>query len=51
VQGFAFLAAFVLLVSPLRRWSPGARLRSGLNIAGGSLFVMLAARLAWPDRH
>ena len=51
VQGFAFLAAFVLLVAPLRRWSPGARLRSGLNIAGGSLFVMLAARLAWPDRH
>ena len=50
VQGFAFLAAFVLLVAPLRRWSPGRRLRSGLNLAGGGLFVLLAARLAWPER-
>jgi threonine/homoserine/homoserine lactone efflux protein len=51
VQGFAFLAAFVLLVAPLRRWSPSRRLRGALNTAGGSLFVMLAARLAWPERH
>jgi len=51
VQGFAFLGAFVLLVAPLRRWSPGSRLRSALNAAGGSLFVLLAARLAWPERH
>ena len=51
VQGFAFLVAFVLLVAPLRRWSPSARLRGALNTAGGSLFVLLAARLAWPERH
>ena len=50
VQGFAFLAGFVLLVAPLRRGSPCARLRSVLNAAGGSLFVLLAARLAWPER-
>ncbi len=51
VQGFAFLAAFVLLVAPLRRWSPSLRLRSVLNAAGGGLFVLLAVRLAWPERH
>lgn len=51
VQGFVFLAAFVLLVAPLRRWSPGACLRSWLHAAGGSLFVLLAARLAWPERN
>ena len=50
VQGLLFLVAFVLLVAPLRRWSPGRRVRSGLNAAGGSLFVLLAARLGWPDR-
>ena len=50
VQGLLFLVAFVLLVAPLRRWSPGRRMRSGLNAAGGSLFVLLAARLGWPDR-
>ena len=49
VQGLLFLVAFVLLVAPLRRWSPGRRVRSGLNAAGGSLFVLLAARLAWPE--
>ncbi len=48
-QGLLFLAAFVLLVAPLRRWSPGRRVRNGLNAAGGSLFVLLAARLAWPE--
>jgi threonine/homoserine/homoserine lactone efflux protein len=51
VQGFAFLAGFVLLVAPLRRWSPSRRLRSVLNASGGGLFVLLAARLAWPERH
>ena len=51
VQGFAFLAAFVLLVAPLRRWAPSRRLRAALNAAGGGLFVLLAARLAWPERH
>ena len=50
VQGLLFLVAFVLLVAPLRRWSPGRRVRSGLNAAAGSVFVLLAARLAWPDR-
>ncbi|MBC7734125.1 MAG: LysE family translocator [Bacteriovorax sp.] len=50
VQGFAFLAGFVLLVAPLRRGAPSRRLRSVLNAAGGSLFVLLAARLAWPER-
>ena len=49
VQGLLFLIAFVLLLAPLRRWSPGRRVRSGLNAAGGSLFVLLAARLAWPE--
>jgi threonine/homoserine/homoserine lactone efflux protein len=44
------LAAFVLLDALLRRWSPGWRLRSGLNLADGGLFVLLAARLAWPER-
>ena len=50
VQGLLFLVAFVLLVAPMRHWSPGWRVRSGLNAAAGSLFVLLAARLAWPDR-
>ena len=50
VQGLLFLVAFVLLVAPLRRWSPGRRVRSGLHVAAGSVFVLLAARLAWPDR-
>ena len=49
VQGLLFLVAFVLLLAPLRRWSPGRRVRSGLNAVGGSLFVLLAARLAWPE--
>ena len=51
VQGFVFLAGFVLLVAPLRRWSPSRRLRSALNAVGGGLFALLAARLAWPERH
>jgi threonine/homoserine/homoserine lactone efflux protein len=50
VQGFAFLAALVLLAAPLRRWSPGRRIRAGLNAVGASLFVLLAVRLAWPER-
>ena len=49
VQGFLFLAVLVALVAPLRRWSPGRRLRGGLNAAGGGLFMLLAARLAWPE--
>jgi threonine/homoserine/homoserine lactone efflux protein len=50
VQGFLFLAAFVLLVSPLRRWRPGDRAQRALHLAGGGLFAALAARLAWSAR-
>ena len=46
VQGFAFLAAFVLLVAPLRRWQPAAWTRRALHGVGGALFVGLAVRLA-----
>jgi threonine/homoserine/homoserine lactone efflux protein len=46
VQGFAFLAAFVLLVAPLRRWQPSAWTRRALHGAGGALFAGLAVRLA-----
>jgi threonine/homoserine/homoserine lactone efflux protein len=50
VQGFAFLAAFVLLVAPLRRWQPRPAITRGVHIAGGSLFALLAARLALVER-
>ncbi len=50
VQGFAFLAAFALLVAPLRRWQPRPALTRGLHIAGGGLFSLLAARLALAER-
>jgi threonine/homoserine/homoserine lactone efflux protein len=50
VQGFLFLAAFVLLVAPLRRWQPGPGLRRGLNLASGGVFALLAARLAVAER-
>jgi threonine/homoserine/homoserine lactone efflux protein len=50
VQGFAFLALFVLLVAPLRRWTPRPGIARALNIAGGSLFALLAARLAQAER-
>ncbi len=46
VQGFAFLAAFVLLVAPLRRWQPAAWVRCALHGVGGALFAGLAIRLA-----
>ncbi len=46
VQGLAFLAAFVWLVAPLRRWQPAAWARSALHGMGGALFVGLAVRLA-----
>jgi threonine/homoserine/homoserine lactone efflux protein len=46
VQGFAFLAIFVLLVAPLRRWQAPAAVARGLHLVGGSLFTLLAARLA-----
>jgi threonine/homoserine/homoserine lactone efflux protein len=50
LQGFAFLALFVLLVAPLRRWQPRPAVARTLNIAGGSLFALLAARLAFAER-
>jgi threonine/homoserine/homoserine lactone efflux protein len=50
VQGYAFLALFVLAVAPLRRWQPRAAVTRGLNLAGGGLFALLAARLALAQR-
>ena len=50
VQGFAFLAIFVLLIAPLRRWQPRPALMRGLHLAGGGLFALLAARLALAER-
>ncbi len=46
VQGFAFLAAFVLLVAPLRHVPARPRAARALNLAGAGLFGLLAARLA-----
>ena len=50
VQGFAFLALFVLLVAPLRRWQPRPAVTRGLHLAGGGLFALLATRLALTER-
>jgi threonine/homoserine/homoserine lactone efflux protein len=50
VQGFAFLAAFVLLVAPLRRWQPGAWTQRALHGAAGTLFAVLAVRLALAEK-
>lgn len=50
VQGFAFLALFVLLVAPLRRWQAPAAVTRGVQVAGGSLFALLAVRLALAER-
>lgn len=50
VQGFAFLAAFVLLVAPLRRWQPGAWTQRALHGAAGTLFAALAVRLALTEK-
>jgi len=49
-QGFAFLAAFVWLVAPLRRWQPASWARRALHGAGGALFASLAIRLALTER-
>lgn len=51
LQSFVFLAVFVALVAPLRRWQPGARVRAALLAAGGSLFALLAGRLALAARE
>ncbi|MEO8081394.1 MAG: LysE family translocator [Caldimonas sp.] len=48
--GFAFLALFVFLVAPLRRWRPSVRWRRLMNASGGVLFAGLAARLALAER-
>jgi len=50
VQGTAFLAAFVLLVAPLRRWRPSARVERSIQGLGGGLFMALAAKLALAPR-
>ena len=50
VQGLVFLAAFVLLVAPLRRWQPQPAVTRGVQFAGGGLFALLAARLALAER-
>jgi len=50
VQGWAFLAAFVLLVAPLRRWQPAVWVRPALHGVGGALFAGLAMRLAVAER-
>lgn len=50
VQGFAFLASFVLLMAPLRRWQAPAAVARGLQLVGGSLFALLAARLALAEQ-
>jgi threonine/homoserine/homoserine lactone efflux protein len=50
VQGYAFLAAFVVLVAPLRRWQPKDWTRRALNGASGLLFGALALRLALTEK-
>lgn len=50
VQGFAFLAAFVLLVAPLRRWQPAPWTQRALHGASGALFAALAVRLTLTER-
>ena len=51
VQGALFLVGFVLLVAPLARSRPSATTLRILNAAGGTLFVALAAKLAFSSRH
>ena len=50
VQGYAFLAAFVLLVAPLRRWPARPGVARALHFAGAGVFALLAARLAFAER-
>jgi threonine/homoserine/homoserine lactone efflux protein len=51
LQGFVFLVAFVLLVAPFRRWQPRPGVVRGLHWAGGGLFALLAARLAFATQR
>jgi len=46
LQGFVFLALFVGMVAPLRRWQPRPAVVRTLHVAGAGLFATLAARLA-----
>jgi len=50
VQGTSFLVAFVLLVAPLRRWRPPAKVERTIQGIGGTLFIALAAKLALAPR-
>ena len=50
VQSAFFLAAFVLLVAPLRRWRASTAWRRGLHWTGAGIFVWLAVRLALVER-
>lgn len=51
LQGALFLVALVLLVAPLKRWQPRPGATRALNLAGGSLFALLAARLAFATQR
>jgi threonine/homoserine/homoserine lactone efflux protein len=50
-QGVLFLVAFVLLMAPLQRWQLRPGVARALNLAGGSLFALLAARLAFATQR
>jgi threonine/homoserine/homoserine lactone efflux protein len=50
LQGFAFLAVFAITVAPLRRWQAPPAFARGLQLAGGGLFTLLAARLILTER-
>jgi len=50
VQGGLFLAAFVFLVAPLRRWRASPAWRRGLSATGAGIFLWLAAHLALVER-
>ena len=50
LQSAFFLAAFVLLVAPLRRWRASPAWRRRLEATGAGIFVWLAARLALIER-
>jgi len=50
LQGTVFLAAFVLLVAPLRKRAAPPILRRGLQGAGGMLLFGLALRLALTEK-
>jgi len=51
LQSGVFLAAFVLLVAPLARWRAPPAVERALQALGGTIFVGLAARLAFAERH